>query len=179
MHEMQTGILWCCLVLQQTAFGLKCYDCARGTGGCGKSFDSKGAGVIEDSAPGPNITCVVCRHSLPLDVERVVFVENRAQQQWQCDRSADGHERRVFYWVSRGQDIYLLLWQRRFMQPQFDQVDELDSRDGYGWTKLATCQVSSLQAPARNINLLLYIRILLNMTAVIGHSQVVLQPRLS
>ncbi|CAF3066949.1 unnamed protein product [Rotaria socialis] len=50
------------LAIQQTVFCLKCYDCNRGTDGCGISFKSKGAGVIEDAATQSSVQCVKIVH---------------------------------------------------------------------------------------------------------------------
>lgn len=65
------------LVIQRTTFGIKCYDCNRGTDGCGKSFSSKGAGVIEDFGPEQNLTCIVCIIFLVIiQFSTLVFTEN-------------------------------------------------------------------------------------------------------
>ncbi|CAF2074496.1 unnamed protein product [Rotaria magnacalcarata] len=69
------------VTIQQTAFGLKCYDCNRGTDGCGISFNSKGAGVIEDAATESNIQCVVSSYLYSFIVRLFSLAENRTSQQ--------------------------------------------------------------------------------------------------
>jgi hypothetical protein len=45
--------------MQRITFGLNCYHCGAGTAGCGTSFDSKGAGVVQISERESTAGCVV------------------------------------------------------------------------------------------------------------------------
>jgi hypothetical protein len=47
-------------VAQRTSFALNCYDCSAGTDGCGGSFKSGGAGVVQTTQTAAAAGCAVC-----------------------------------------------------------------------------------------------------------------------